>query len=809
MIKLTITNRKNNTYDITQLVQDVTWSGDYKQAARKLEFSIMSSKYDKDIPQVDIQEGYMVFFYEDGKELFRGFIYTIDKDSQQTSYMAYDHAQKLVNIKVNYNFKEQTAKQITEKMLNDYSKWGLKKGTIVDDNIPWSKVFIGVSMYDTIMSAYTNAHNENNKEYMCFAKEGKIYTSLKGDIKLKVQFSDIENIVSTNYHSSIENVVNKVIVVDDAGNEVLTEEDKNSQELYGLFQEVIKAQTTTQTTTTEAPVEANEPATVATTPTSTNTGGGGYTLNTSNSTAKSIFDWCISKGFSPAAAAGIVANAECESGFSTSVVNSIGASGLLQWLGGRLTNLKRKASARGVSWTNLALQLQHMLDEMNGEDSTTASLLNKRVGGTSGFKSLSDPYKAGYEFGKCFERGGYNEKRGTTAQKWYKLVVTGSGGSLPALDGGGTTGSTGTGTTTTQTQVIDVEASKKEAKKTLKERERSASLDGYGDPTCITGYGVTVTDNATGLTGLFYIDTDSHTWSNGEYRISLNLNYKNLMNEVNAGEDEQQQVTATGVDGGVSTGELNGKKVKAQFTAYYPANNKMEGGFYDAMGNKLDPSKRTCAAPKSIPFNTQIQVLNTGTDCDNQVYKVTDRGGAIVIDSNGVYHFDILKANAKEANAFGRRNGYAIIGDGTGFKTTSTGTTGGSAKAQQAVAAAKSKVGCRYVYGASPSSTTEFDCSSLMMYAYRQVGISLPRTSADQSKVGTLIRCSWPNVGNTLLPGDLCFFHTSNSRGPNGVTHVAMYIGNNQIVHARSSKYGVVITSTSVYKSIVCARRIV
>ena len=807
MIKLTITNRNNKTYDITQLVQEVTWSGDYKQAARKLEFSIISSKYDKDIPQVDIQEGYMVYFYEDNEELFRGFIYTIDKEAEQTSYMAYDHAQKLVNIKVNYNFKDKTAKQITEQMLNDYSKWGLKKGTIIDDKVSWSKVFIGVSMYDTIMSAYTNAHNTNDKEYMCYAKEGKIYTALKGDIKLRVQFSDKSNIVSTTYHSSIENMVNKVIVVDDSGNEVLTEQNTKDQELYGLFQEVIKAQTTTTETTTEG----SEPVTYAATPTNASNNGG-YTLNTSNSTAKSIFDWCISKGFSAAAAAGIVANAECESNFSTSVVNSIGASGLLQWLDGRLTSLKRKANARGVSWTNLALQLQHMLDEMNGEDSTTASLLKSRVGGVSGFKSLSNPYTAGYEFGKCFERGGYNEKRGNTANKWYKLVVTGSGGSVPSLEGGTTSdGSTGTGTTTTQTQVVDVEASKKEAKKTLQERERSASLDGYGDSSCITGYGVTVTDNATGLTGLFYIDTDSHTWQNGEYRISLNLNYKNLMNEVNAGEDEQQQVTSTGATGGVSTGELNGKKVKAQFTAYYPANNKMEGGFYDAMGNKLDPSKRTCAAPKSIPFNTQIQVLNTGTDCDNQVYKVTDRGGAIVIDSNGVYHFDILKANKTEANNFGRRNGYAIIGDGTGYKTTSTGGTasGGSAKAQQAVAAAKSKVGCQYVYGASPSSTTQFDCSSLMMYAYRQVGISLPRTSADQSKVGTLIKCSWPNVGNTLLPGDLCFFHTSNSRGPNGVTHVAMYIGNNQLVHARSSKYGVVITSTSVYKSIVCARRIV
>ena len=42
----------------------------------------------------------MVYFYEDNKELFRGFIYSIDKEAEQTSYMAYDHAQKLVNIKV-------------------------------------------------------------------------------------------------------------------------------------------------------------------------------------------------------------------------------------------------------------------------------------------------------------------------------------------------------------------------------------------------------------------------------------------------------------------------------------------------------------------------------------------------------------------------------------------------------------------------------------------------------------------------------------------------------------------------------------
>ena len=61
-----------------------------------------------------------------------------------------------------------------------------------------------------------------------------------------------------------------------------------------------------------------------------------------------------------------------------------------------------------------------------------------------------------------------------------------------------------------------------------------------------------------------------------------------------------------------TTKTLNGKKVKAKFTGYYPANNSMEGGFYAANGEKLNYKKKTCAAPKSIPFNTQIQVLKTG-----------------------------------------------------------------------------------------------------------------------------------------------------------------------------------------------------
>ena len=104
--------------------------------------------------------------------------------------------------------------------------------------------------------------------------------------------------------------------------------------------------------------------------------------------------------------------------------------------------------------------------------------------------------------------------------------------------------------------------------------------------------------------------------------------------------------------------------VKAMFTAYYPANNAMEGGFLDALGNPLDTSKRTCAAPASVPFGTKITVQGTGSELDGVTYTVNDRGGAINIQ-NGVYHFDLLMSTNEECNRWGVKYGTAIIdGDG-------------------------------------------------------------------------------------------------------------------------------------------------
>ncbi|MFF2080434.1 NlpC/P60 family protein [Kitasatospora sp. NPDC058162] len=92
-----------------------------------------------------------------------------------------------------------------------------------------------------------------------------------------------------------------------------------------------------------------------------------------------------------------------------------------------------------------------------------------------------------------------------------------------------------------------------------------------------------------------------------------------------------------------------------------------------------------------------------------------------------------------------------------------------SGYAAVAVAKAMSKQGSPYSWGATGPST--FDCSGLMLWAYGQAGVSLPRTSQEQGHIGTAVTLS------TAQPGDLVIY------GPD-MHHVAMYIGNGMVVHA-------------------------
>lgn len=114
-------------------------------------------------------------------------------------------------------------------------------------------------------------------------------------------------------------------------------------------------------------------------------------------------------------------------------------------------------------------------------------------------------------------------------------------------------------------------------------------------------------------------------------------------------------------------------------------------------------------------------------------------------------------------------------------QTINTGTLG-----SQIVATARQYLGVPYAWGGS--SPSGFDCSGLVQYVFRQVGINLPRATYAQEYAGTVIP-----VGQAQ-PGDLYFF------GQRGSTyHVAIAIGNGQYIQAPEPGQSVDISSVSYY----------
>ncbi|MFF3584106.1 C40 family peptidase [Streptomyces mirabilis] len=128
-------------------------------------------------------------------------------------------------------------------------------------------------------------------------------------------------------------------------------------------------------------------------------------------------------------------------------------------------------------------------------------------------------------------------------------------------------------------------------------------------------------------------------------------------------------------------------------------------------------------------------------------------------------------------------------GSGTSGTTGSAGTSGSSAtdssytaKADKALAFARTQIGKPYVWGATGPGS--YDCSGLTQASWKAAGVDLPRTTWDQVNVGTTVPLS------DIKPGDLVFFYDD-------ISHVGLYVGNGMMIHA--PKPGAYVREESIF----------
>ena len=152
---------------------------------------------------------------------------------------------------------------------------------------------------------------------------------------------------------------------------------------------------------------------------------------------------------------------------------------------------------------------------------------------------------------------------------------------------------------------------------------------------------------------------------------------------------------------------------------------------------------------------------------------------------------------------------YSLVGDGiVGAKTVKTlnevyllkqTQTQTQKKVDSIITTAKQYLGVKYQWGGT-TPQTGFDCSGYVSYVFAQNGISLPRVSRDQYKVGTEVAFA------DLQRGDLVFFSLA---GDGIVSHDGIYLGEGQFINASSSKGVTVYVIGPYWKSVyVGARRV-
>jgi cell wall-associated NlpC family hydrolase len=105
-----------------------------------------------------------------------------------------------------------------------------------------------------------------------------------------------------------------------------------------------------------------------------------------------------------------------------------------------------------------------------------------------------------------------------------------------------------------------------------------------------------------------------------------------------------------------------------------------------------------------------------------------------------------------------------------------------SAAAARVLRTADSYVGVKYVWGGNTPSEG-FDCSGFTKYVFAKHGITLPRTAREQVRSGTAVAADF----RALRPGDIMLF----AEPGQAISHVAIYAGDGQIIHASSSGGGV------------------
>ena len=230
-------------YKINQAVASFTWSGSLSGAARTLDISYLNAPYDQLLKLLKRPAvGDFVSVRDDGKELFYGRGYSIEKTSEAGTVTVHciDNVQYLLKSQAKYKFRNISPELIASKILNEFQ---MPSGHIEQTGINIKKMVVqDESLYDIIKKAYRKAHKLNGKKYYIFQEDRKICIGIRGEPAesggKKVCLSEDSSITGSSYSETTEEIINRVVIYNEKGKRIGLVENGKSEQKYGIFQAV-------------------------------------------------------------------------------------------------------------------------------------------------------------------------------------------------------------------------------------------------------------------------------------------------------------------------------------------------------------------------------------------------------------------------------------------------------------------------------------------------------------------------------------------------------------------------------------------
>lgn len=225
-------------YDVTQLVEEIKWSGRKGSSSRKLTAKLVDDDgYKHARSEIDVEQGHQCLFNYNGDELFRGIIMrTTQTHKKRLTFTAYDMGIYLANNKDTFTYENKTASEVFKDCC---TRFGLPTGEVSGCTYKIPELTKPkTTAFDAITDALSLDFDATGIRHYVAAEKGKLKLLTRRENIMQWVIEVGQNLASYSYTKSIEDIKTRVKMVSKEGTTLAEKSNAGLEKKIGVFQEI-------------------------------------------------------------------------------------------------------------------------------------------------------------------------------------------------------------------------------------------------------------------------------------------------------------------------------------------------------------------------------------------------------------------------------------------------------------------------------------------------------------------------------------------------------------------------------------------